>query len=117
MEMYYDTKSAELFKGANKLLESRTKVTNEKNEFEQFTIQEIQDLMMYCIQREYPRQPGDENFSKIHPGFNIEASSAEESYVLDRVLNRIKSINVLQYPMMQSDLRFQRVDMGGKESG
>jgi len=32
--MYYDTKSAELFKGANKLLESRTKVTNEKNEFE-----------------------------------------------------------------------------------
>jgi hypothetical protein len=34
MEMYYDAGSAELFKGAHKLLESRTKKTNDKNEFE-----------------------------------------------------------------------------------
>lgn len=61
--------------------------------------------MMYCIQLEYPLNFEDSN-SKVKLGFNLEASSSDESLLIDRVLNRIKTISVLQYPMMDSELRF-----------
>ena len=81
-----------------------------------FTIQEIMDLMCYTI--EFKQEPSEEEniFRKVHPNYNPNHQLTELSVLLDRVLSRIKSVTTLEYPLLESEIKFQRLNNEMKKS-
>jgi hypothetical protein len=65
--------------------------------------------MAYCLTLKLERKENEVWFDEINPGFNTQYYFCKEAYLLDRVLSRIKSITVLQYPRMVSELTFKRL--------